>query len=156
MNGGNSVDAAIEQVVVFYETLSPATLRDLRRLYAEQAVFKDPFNEVRGVAAIEAVFNHMFATLTAPRFVVSARFAGRDAAREAMLLWEFRFSSRALGGEQCIRGSTHLRFDPAGRVVLHRDYWDAAEEVYARVPGLGLLLRALRRRLAAPHPAGVD
>ena len=51
--------------------------------------------------------------------------------------------------EQSIRGCTELRFDSAGQVALHRDYWDAAEELYEKLPLLGALMRALRRRLKA-------
>jgi hypothetical protein len=47
-----------------------------------------------------------------------------------------------------IRGGTHLHFDAAGRVVLHRDYWDAAEELYEKLPLLGTLMRWLKRRAA--------
>jgi len=44
-----------------------------------------------------------------------------------------------------VRGASHLRFDAAGKVVLHRDYWDAAEELYAKLPVLGGLMRYLKR-----------
>jgi steroid delta-isomerase len=37
-----------------------------------------------------------------------------------------------------------------GRVVYHRDYWDAAGELYERIPLLGALMRGVRRRLRAP------
>ena len=43
----------------------------------------------------------------------------------------------------------HLRFDGAGRVTLHRDYWDAAEELYAKLPLLGCLMRGLARMARA-------
>ena len=33
-----------------------------------------------------------------------------------------------------------------GRIRLHRDYWDAAEELYEKLPVLGHLMRWLRRR----------
>jgi hypothetical protein len=48
-----------------------------------------------------------------------------------------------------IRGASHLRFNADSKVVWHRDYWDAAEELYAKLPGIGWLMRALGRRLAA-------
>ena len=38
--------------------------------------------------------------------------------------------------------------DNAGRVAFHRDYWDAAEELYEKLPGLGGLMRWLKRRAA--------
>jgi len=40
--------------------------------------------------------------------------------------------------------------DGRGKVVAHRDYWDAAEELYAKLPLLGPLVRLLGRRFAAP------
>lgn len=128
----------------FYETLTPASLASLGRFYAAESRFKDPFNEVVGVPAIRRIFEHMFASTDAPRFVVTERIEQGD---QAMLGWEFHFGLR--GRALTVRGVTHLRFDAEGRVALHRDYWDAAEELYEKLPVLGGLMRALRRRLTA-------
>ena len=46
-----------------------------------------------------------------------------------------------------IHGASHLRFGADGRVVVHRDYWDAAEELYEKLPLVGALMRWLKRRL---------
>jgi steroid delta-isomerase len=48
-----------------------------------------------------------------------------------------------------VRGASHLRFDAAGKVVLHRDYWDAAEELYAKLPLIGCVMRGLQRMARA-------
>ena len=45
-----------------------------------------------------------------------------------------------------VHGSSHLRFDEAGLVDYHRDYWDAAQELYEKIPGLASLMRWLRRQ----------
>jgi hypothetical protein len=37
-------------------------------------------------------------------------------------------------------------FDAQGLVTLHRDYWDAAEELYEKLPVVGALMRWLKRR----------
>jgi len=128
----------------FFETLTPASLDQFGDFYADTAWFKDPFNEVRGLPAIRRIFAHMFAQLTAPRFVVHEKVG---AGETAFITWTFHFQR----GEQAmtIRGATHLRFDAAGKVTEHRDYWDAAEELYEKLPLLGTLMRLLRRRLAA-------
>ena len=47
-----------------------------------------------------------------------------------------------------MRGASHLVLDPQGLIVLHRDYWDAAEELYEKLPVVGALMRWLRRRAA--------
>jgi hypothetical protein len=32
------------------------------------------------------------------------------------------------------------------RISLHRDYWDAAEELYEKLPWVGALMRWLKKR----------
>ncbi len=139
---------ALARVVVFYETLSPASLARIAEVYAADARFKDPFNDVCGLAAIERVFRHMYTQVQDPRFRVTRCMAEGD---EAWLAWEFEFRFRGwqAGQVQCIRGATHLHFGADGRVATHRDYWDTGEELFARLPLLGTLMRWLRGRLAA-------
>lgn len=138
------VDSAVHRLVRLYEELAPEHLAGLGAYYAPDACFKDPFNEVRGVPAITRIFEHMFASLQDPRFVVTQKLVQDD---RAFLEWEFRFRLRRWRPEveQCIRGASSLRFDAQGRVAHHRDYWDAAEELYEKLPLLGALMRWLRR-----------
>jgi ketosteroid isomerase-like protein len=142
---------ALARVVAFYESISASDVAGLGELYAADAFFKDPFNEVRGVPAIARIFEHMFVQVDAPRFTVHETIAQGDA---AFLAWDFEFSFRRPlpAGPRRIRGCTHLRFDAAGRVSMHRDYWDAAEELYEQLPGIGVLMRWLRRRAAVAQP----
>lgn len=130
-----------------YETLRPDNVLDLVALYAAGATFKDPFNEVTGQAAIARIFQHMFEAVDAPRFQVLEAIAQGD---QAFLTWDFHSRSRSSGQALCIHGATHLRFDAHGRITRHRDYWDAAEELYAKQPVLGALMRWLQRRLRVP------
>ena len=134
------------RVARFYETLTPDALAWLAQIYTEDARFVDPFNEVQGLSAIRTVFEHMYRTLEVPRFSVH-EWAGDT--QHAFLTWTFRFRFRGEAQERCIHGCTHLSFAPDGRVRLHRDYWDAAGELYAQLPLLGALMRWLRRRLRA-------
>ena len=133
--------AAVERVAALFERLTPADVEALGRHYTEDAWFKDPFNEVRGLPAVQRIFRHMFEALEAPRFVVTSRIAG---AGECFLAWDFHFGLR--GRALTIRGASHLRFAADGRVAWHRDYWDAAEELYEKLPVLGVLMRWLKRR----------
>ena len=140
--------AAIERMVQFFEAVTPHNLDRLSEFYEPQARFKDPFNDVRGVPAIAQIFAHMFATLDQPRFAVTQHIVQGD---QAFLGWEFRFRMRRWRPqvEQCIHGATLVRFDAQGRVALHRDYWDAAQELYEKLPVLGGLMRWLRRSASA-------
>lgn len=139
--------AELERLVRFYETIDAATLSvQLAAVYAPDAHFKDPFNEVQGRDAIERIFSHMFHQVADPRFTV---VTGVQQKNQAFVTWEFRFRMKRFSTEvQCIRGASHLVFDGAGAVQLHRDYWDAAEELYEKLPLLGALMKMLKRAAA--------
>jgi steroid Delta-isomerase len=138
----------IEPLIKFYDEFSPASVARFPEFYSADAYFKDPFNEVRGIEAIQRIFSHMFKQVDEPRFSVSERVVD---AHGAMLVWTFSFrvKRRGKGQAQIMRGASHLKFDAAGKVNYHRDYWDTGEELYMKLPLLGSLIRALRRTLAA-------
>ena len=46
-------------------------------------------------------------------------------------------------------GITHARFNTAGEVILHQDFWDTGLGFYQHVPGLGSVIKAINRRFAA-------
>jgi steroid delta-isomerase len=137
-------DPRLDRLVKAFEALTPATVDVLATLYAEGAHFRDPFNDVRGRAAVAHIFRHMFEQVDAPRFEVhSAMSEGAD----AWLDWTMHLEMR--GRTMKIEGATRLRFDGAGQVAEHRDYWDAAQELYEKLPLIGGLMRWLRRKLSA-------
>jgi len=136
---------AVERMVQFFEQLQPQDLQRLPEIYAPEARFKDPFNEVRGLAEIERIFAHMFDSLDSPHFIVTERVAQGP---QCFLVWDFRFRFKRFDTRtwQTVRGGTHVVFNEAGLVSLHRDYWDAAEELYEKLPVVGSLMRWLKRR----------
>lgn len=136
---------AVEKIVGFFETLAPQNVERFGDFYTEEAFFKDPFNEVRGLDEVQRIFQHMFVALQEPRFVITARVVEGD---QCFLSWDFHFRFKRFNPEvnQIIRGATHLRLAPDGRIRFHRDYWDAAEELYEKLPVVGGLMRWLKKR----------
>ena len=133
----------LDALVRFYQDLSAEDIARFPEFYTADAYFKDPFNEVRGVGAIQGIFAHMFRQLAEPRFCVTGRWQSEQG---AVLLWEFTFRmKRSPDALQTIRGASHLRLAADGRVAWHRDYWDAAEELYEKIPVVGALMRFLKR-----------
>ena len=137
--------AAVQRLVDFFEHLTPDTVEELPQIYAADARFKDPFNDVTGLPDIQGIFSHMFVALDQPRFVVLGRVVQGS---QCFLTWEFRFRFKRFSPdtEQVILGATHVVFNEAGQVILHRDYWDAAEELYEKLPVVGGLMRWLKNR----------
>jgi len=136
------------RVVAFFETIGPDDVARIRDLYSADAFFKDPFNEVQGVNAITPIFSHMFDALIQPRFVITQKVQQGE---HCFVTWDFLFAMRKFepNTTQTIRGASHLVFrleEGVWRVAIHRDYWDAAEELYEKLPVVGALMRWLKKR----------
>lgn len=134
-----------QHLITYFEQLTPESVAQIGAHYTPDARFKDPFNEVHTVAEIAHIFSHMFEALEAPRFVVTERIVQGS---QCFLVWDFNFRFRNFRQSelQTIHGGSHLRFADDGRVAYHRDYWDAAEELYEKLPVVGGVMRWLKRR----------
>lgn len=137
-----------QKLAVFFETLSPQSLTQLPTIYDPQARFKDPFKEVEGLPEIERVFRHMYVALDQPHFVITGQLVD---ASQAFLTWDFHFRFKRFDRTtlQTVRGGSHVVFNEQGLVTLHRDYWDAAEELYEKLPVVGGVMRWLKKRANA-------
>jgi len=135
----------VARLVVFFETLSPATLTQMGDFYAPDVFFKDPYNEVHSLAEVQRIFCHMYEALHEPRFVIVERVASHG---QCFLSWDlhFRFKRFRPAQAQRVHGSSHLKLGASGLVTYHRDYWDTSEEVYEKLPVLGNLMRWLKAK----------
>ena len=137
----------LQRIVTFFETLTIDNLASIPLIYAPDAWFKDPFNEVTGLPAIKHLFAHMFVQVDDPHFVITQHMQQEEV---AFMTWEFYFRMKHFSKDsQCIRGATHFRLDKDGYITSHRDYWDAAEELYEKLPVLGSFMRLLKRSAKA-------
>lgn len=144
----DSPEQAALRVTQFFESLGPNDLVRLKEYYCKDAFFKDPFNEVQGLEAITLIFSHMFDALIQPRFVITHKVQQGE---QCFVTWDFLFAMRQYQSHttQTIRGASQLVFrleDGVWRIALHRDYWDAAEELYEKLPVVGALMRWLKKR----------
>ena len=139
------IPQAVERLVQFFEQLQPQDLQRLPVIYAPEARFKDPFNEVQGLPEIERIFRHMYVALDQPHFVVTGQVVDGS---QAFLTWEFRFRFKRFDTTtvQAVGGASHVLFNEQGLVTMHRDYWDAAEELYEKLPVVGWVMRWLKKR----------
>ena len=137
--------AELVRLVDYWQTLTPASVDALPTVYAADAYFRDPFNDVTGIEKIHHIFADMFVRLDAPRFDITETIENPHG---ALLIWDFTFRIKSLKPELArrIHGTSHIRFAHDGRVQYHRDYWDAAGELYEQLPWVGPLMRFLRKR----------
>ena len=138
--------AELTRLVDYWHTLTPASVDAITTVYTEDAYFRDPFNEVTGIEKIRPIFADMFVRLREPKFTIIETI---EQSHGALLIWDFTFRLKALKPDlnRRIHGASHIRFAPDGRVQYHRDYWDAAGELYEQLPWVGSLMRFLKKRV---------
>lgn len=136
----------VDELVSYFETLTPETVERMHEFYTDDAYFRDPFNEVTGLANFRPIFQHMFEAMHEPRFVILERVIQGDS---VVLTWDFTFRIKRLKPElpRKIHGLSLLKLSADGRVCWHRDYWDAAGELYEQLPIIGALMRWLKRKM---------
>ena len=130
----------------FWEALSADTLDGLADVMAPGVRFRDPFNDVRGIARVREVFAETYRRLQDVEVRVTDVAAGREA---CYLRWSFAYRIGRSRRHWQLAGLTEVRFDDDGRVTAHIDHWDAASQVYEKLPVIGGMLRLLRARIAA-------
>lgn len=137
---------ALQKFVDYWQALTPETVAALESVYTHDAYFRDPFNDVTGVAPIKHIFSDMFVRLEQPRFTIVETI---EQEHGALLIWDFDFRIKSFKPEvtRRIHGTSQIRFAGDGRVSYHRDYWDAAGELYEQLPVIGSVLRWLKRRM---------
>ena len=138
-------DPRVQRIAEFFETLQPSSVQRMDELYTADAYFKDPFNEVRGLREVQRIFSHMYVALQEPHFVVTNTVTQGD---QCFIVWDFKFRFKRFDTVtlQTVRGCSHLQLASDGRIAFHRDYWDAAEELYEKLPFVGSLMRWLKKR----------
>jgi steroid delta-isomerase len=118
------------------------TLDQLSVVAVKDVRFSDPFNDVRGLLAMQRVLEHTRS------HVSDVRFSVHDTAwsnSTAYVRWSMTGRVRVIGKWR-VQGVSEISFADDGRVSCHIDHWDAASQFFGRLPVIGWLLR----RLAAP------
>ena len=136
--------AALERLATYFADMSVEGIREhTSSVYAPDGYLNDNLAFVEGVAAIEDYFAHAAARVDAltVEFIDVAR-SGPD----YYVRWSMTIAASGLnsGRPMVSHGVTHFRFDAQGRVLVHKDFWDAGTGLYEYLPGVGGLIRRIR------------
>jgi len=140
----NQVKDRENKFMLFFTELTADNLVQIDDIFAPNAHFKDPFNDVHGIDAIKTVFSHMFATTEQPKFSIN-HFASNQ--QILFIQWQFNFAKNKT--MWVIDGSSMVTFNDNGQVQEHIDYWDPAEQIYSKVGLIKPLMNFLKSRLTA-------
>ena len=144
-----SADVSAETISTFTEFLSKLGSKKTGvragRLYASELHFSDTLMMTRDRDRVVEHFQGLVDAGTAVQVEILQTLVSEA---DVYLIWsmqaEFTPVRRSVVSETI--GVTHLRFNEAGRVVLHQDFWDTGLGLYQQIPVLGRVVKSINRR----------
>jgi hypothetical protein len=125
-----------------YENLS----ENITKVYAPKVYFRDAFKQLDSSQAIREYILAGLAPIDQAEFIFNTILRKNG---DFYLDWTMRldFKKTPEGTWEESIGMTHLRFNRAGQVVFHQDYWDPTDIVYRRIPIVKQLIAYVKQKL---------
>ena len=135
----------VERFKSYFRILHESDLSQLRDLYSEEVLFKDPVHEISGLVELEDYFTSVCADLSDCRFEYLNEMVTDHA---AYVKWMMHFKHPRLGNRLIsVRGVSHLKI--SDKIDYHEDFYDMGAMLYEQLPLIGNVTRWLRLRLAS-------
>jgi hypothetical protein len=151
LSGNEEGRRAVSRFAALYGDLSePNVQARVREVYAEDAWFNDTIATEVGIDAIE---HYLLKTARGAELVQAKIDDVAVSGADCYVRWTMEIRAKNLAGGRPIitSGISRLRFDPAGRVVLHQDYWNPAAGIYQHLPLLGPAIRFVNGLISRPQ-----
>lgn len=147
-------DSALKQFVAYFshdtnhtgeDTAAQRTALHAADLYADDLYFSDTLLTSEDKAQ---VVRHLEGMRDATQHLEVQVLDTQQTGADAYLVWQMTATfvpvRKSVTGYSV--GVTHLRFDDAGQIVLHQDFWDASAGFYEHIPMLGPIIRTINGR----------
>ncbi|MFO1355366.1 MAG: nuclear transport factor 2 family protein [Gammaproteobacteria bacterium] len=145
--GDRDARVALSRVAAFFSNMRADSVRArAAEIYAPDSYFNDNIAVIRGSTAIGWYFERM---LQRTRFLDVEFLDVTHHGIDYFVRWRMTVRNDALnqGAPVVSYGISHFRVDGQGRVLLHKDFWDAGTGLYEYLPVLGPFLRFMRSHM---------
>lgn len=147
--GSDAEAAALERFQTFFENMTPEQVRDkVAKVYAKDAWLYDTLVLHQGIGEISPYFIRTAQRAAGVRVeVLDILRSGND----FYLKWSMDIDWSAFKKGKTTRsfGMSHLRFNEAGQVILHFDFWDSTNGFFEHLPLMGAVIRWIKRKVAS-------
>jgi hypothetical protein len=115
------------------------------KVYAPDAYLNDTLVTHHGPDEIKKYFLNTADTMTQYQVTVDDTVSSGN---DHYVRWTMVFTAPKLNGGKPVEsvGMSHVRFNSAGQVVMHQDFWDSGTNIYGQLPVMGGVIESIRRR----------
>ena len=141
------IAAGVERFIAVFSHLTHDDVGDrARAAYADQLFFNDTLHTANSGAQLA---QYLVNTGEAVDGVDVEVLSWIEDKGDVYVRWTMRTRFSVTGRKVDSRtiGMTHLRFNDAGQITLHQDFWDSSQGLYEHIPVMGGMVRWIRGRL---------
>lgn len=118
----------------------------IKLVYSDHIYFEDCFHSIEGVHKLFEYFKNLYSNVTFIEFQFINEWEDDSS---AVLTWNMSYQHPKLnqGRKILVNGASELTFE-AGKIIKHKDYFDAGALLYEHIPLLKRIILFLKHRMA--------
>lgn len=123
-----------------------ATEDNIRAVYAEKLYFNDTFKIIEDLDELVSYMSESASQVNSTKVEILDVMRSKD---DYFIRWSMKMDLRVKGKDIYSHsiGMTQLRFNEAGKVVFHQDFWDSSEAFFEHLPLMGRLVKKVKSML---------
>ncbi len=131
---------------IFSDFKAGATEDNIRQIYADQLYFNDTFKIINNIDDLVAYLSHSASQVESTKVDILDVIRSEH---DYFIRWSMQMKLSVKGksiDSQSI-GMSQLRFNEAGQVVFHQDFWDSSEAFFEHLPMVGGFVKKIKSML---------
>jgi hypothetical protein len=123
-----------------------ATEDNIRAVYAEKLYFNDTFKIIEDLDELVTYMSESANHVNSTEVEILDVMRSKD---DYFIRWSMKMDLRVKGKDIYSHsiGMTQLRFNEAGKVVFHQDFWDSSEAFFEHLPLMGRFVKKVKSML---------
>lgn len=131
---------------IFTNFKQGATEANIRSVYANKLYFNDTFKIISDLNELVDYMSESAAHVESTTVDILDVIHSDD---DYFIRWSMKMNLSVKGKDIYSHsiGMTQLRFNQAGKVVFHQDFWDSSEAFFEHLPLMGMILKKIKASL---------
>jgi len=142
-----NLDKNIEDFKLLYNSMNRENLniRNIQSVYSDQVHFEDCFHTIDGIQNLFDYFDNLYSNVS---YIEFSFLNDWQDSTSAIITWNMSYKHPKLnkGNIISVQGASELTFFE-GKIIKHRDYFDAGSMLYEHIPLLKRIILFLKYRM---------
>ncbi|MGJ8663522.1 MAG: hypothetical protein ACSHWU_07720 [Marinicella sp.] len=132
--------------MIFDDFKSGATEENIRKVYADKLYFNDTFKIIGNIEDLIHYLSHSAEQVENTHVEILDVIRSEE---DYFIRWSMKMQLKIKGKEINSHsiGMTQIRFNQAGKIMFHQDFWDSSEAFFEHLPFMGRFVKNIKSML---------